>query len=98
MKRASGVLLPIFSLPGNYSSGALGREARDFVDLLADCGFSWWQTLPLCQPGEGDSPYKSYASASLNYAFIDLPSLAEEGLLTEKELASAAQKSPWLCE
>ena len=98
MKRASGVLLPIFSLPGEYSCGALGREARDFVDLLADCGFSWWQTLPLCLPGEGDSPYKSYASASLNYAFIDLPSLFEEGLITEAELMAARQESPYLCE
>lgn len=98
MKRASGVLLPIFSLPGDYSCGSLGKEARDFIDLVADCGFSWWQILPLCLPGEGNSPYKSYAAGSLYYAFIDLPTLHEEGLLTAEELHAARGGTPYLCE
>ena len=47
MKRASGVLMHISSLPGSYGCGSLGKSAYDFVDLLKDCGFSYWQMLPV---------------------------------------------------
>ena len=33
--RASGILMPIFSLPGPYGIGTLGQAAYDFVDFLA---------------------------------------------------------------
>ena len=33
--RASGILMPVFSLPGPYSIGTLGNEAFAFVDFLA---------------------------------------------------------------
>ena len=33
--RASGVLLPLFSLPSPYGVGSLGQGAYDFVDFLA---------------------------------------------------------------
>lgn len=98
MNRASGVLLPLSSLPGGYSIGAPGREARQFIDLLSAGGFSYWQVLPFCLPGEGNSPYKSYSAFSYNYALIDLPTLAARGLLTEGELAAAAETTPYLCE
>ena len=46
MKRASGVLMHISSLWGDHSEGSFGEAARQWVDFLADCGFSYWQTLP----------------------------------------------------
>ncbi len=98
MSRASGVLLPIFSLPGDYSVGSFGTHARRFVDFLQEGGFTWWQVLPFCLPGAGDSPYKSYSAFSYNYAFIDLPTLYEEGLITRAELDGARQETPYLCE
>ena len=42
-KRASGVLMHISSLFGEYSIGNFGRSAAHFIDFLADCGFSYWQ-------------------------------------------------------
>ncbi len=36
--RKSGLLLPIFSLPGPYGIGTLGANAKKFVDFLADAG------------------------------------------------------------
>lgn len=98
MKRAAGVLLPAFSLPGDYSVGSFGREAKKFVDFLYEGGFTWWQVLPFCLPGAGDSPYKSYSAFSYNYAFVDLPTLYDEGLLTRKELDDARGRSPFSCE
>ena len=98
MPRASGVLLPAFSLPGEYSIGSFGAPAKRFVDLLHQGGFSWWQVLPFCLPGAGNSPYKSYSAFSYNYAFVDLPTLHEEGLLARAELDAARQETPYLCE
>ncbi len=97
MERKSGVLLPLFSLPGAYGIGTPGEEARHFIDLLAAGGFTWWQMLPLCLPGEGNSPYRSFSAFSYNYLCIDLPTLYEEGLLTAEELRQAEEPSPYLC-
>ena len=88
-KRASGVLMHISSLPGEYSIGSFGKEARAFVDFLFECGFSYWQVLPFCMPDEFNSPYKSYSSFGANPYFIDLPTLYECGLLTAEELRRA---------
>jgi 4-alpha-glucanotransferase len=55
LKRASGVLLHLTSLP----SGRLDEEAYRFVDWLAAAGQSWWQVLPLGPPDRGGSPYNA---------------------------------------
>lgn len=98
MKRASGVLMHISSLWGDYGVGSLGEPAREWIDFLADAGFSVWQVLPFCLPDEHNSPYKSLGAFSLNPLFLDLPTLARAGLLTESELAGARQHAPWQCE
>ncbi len=97
-KRASGVLMHISSLPGEYSIGSFGKEARAFVDFLFECGFSYWQVLPFCMPDSCNSPYKSYSSFGGNPYFIDLDTLCGDGLLTEDELNGAKQGTPYLCE
>ena len=98
MKRSSGVLMHVSSLYGEYSIGSFGKEAREFVDFLADGGFSYWQVLPFCMTDECNSPYKSLASFGANPMFIDLPILHSRGLITDGELAAAKQKTPYLCE
>lgn len=98
IKRKSGVLLHVSSLPGEYSTGSFGTAAFQFVDFLVKGGFSYWQVLPFCIPDECNSPYKSEASFAGNPYFIDLPLLAAEGLLTSEELAAARQKQPFLTE
>ncbi len=35
--RASGILLPISSLPGKYGIGSFSKEAYEFVDFLKEC-------------------------------------------------------------
>ena len=86
MKRSAGILLPIFSLPSAYGIGSIGKEARAFADFLKDAGQSWWQILPVGPSGGGDSPYTSLSTFAGNPYFIDLDTLAEEGLLTADEL------------
>ena len=88
----------ISTLPGRYGCGAFGKEAYAFVDFLAESGFKIWQTLPFGVPDQYGSPYKSYSAFAGNPYFIDLEALYKDGLLTEEELRSAEQNSPYLCE
>ena len=74
--RSSGILLPIFSLPGGCGVGSLGGGARTFVDFLAAAGQRWWQILPLVPPGSGNSPYMSPSAFAGNPWFLDLEDLA----------------------
>ena len=63
--RASGILMPVFSLPGPFGIGALGKEplhswifCRCKADLLAD---------PAHRPHRyGDSPYQSFSAFAGN--------------------------------
>lgn len=98
MKRASGVLMHVSTLWGDHSEGSFGQAAKEWIDFLADCGFSYWQTLPFCLPDDFNSPYCSLSTFSVNPYFIDLLSLQEEGLLTAEEVAEAKQKTPYCCE
>ena len=88
----------VSSLWGNYSEGSLGAEAREWIDFLASCGFHVWQVLPFCLPDDCNSPYKSFGAFSVNPFFIDLPTLRDNGLLTDTELCAAEQKAPYACE
>ncbi len=89
MKRSSGILLPVFSLWGDYGIGTMGKEARDFVDFLHEAGQAWWQILPMGPTGGGNSPYTSLSTFAGNPLFIDPELLAEEGLLTPEQLELA---------
>ena len=86
--RASGILMPIFSLSSKYGIGTLGREAYKFVDFLDAAGQSYWQILPLGITGFGDSPYQSVSAYASNPYFIDLDELIENGFLEKSEVES----------
>lgn len=85
-KRYSGILLPIFSLPGKYGCGDFGKGAFDFIDLLHAAGFHYWQVLPFTRTDACNSPYKSDSAFAGNPYFINLDELYEMGLLTKEEL------------
>ena len=84
--REAGILLPVFSLPGKYGIGTLGKSAREFVDRLADSGQNIWQILPLCPAGYGASPYSSYSTHAGNPLFIDIEMLLEDGWVEDGDL------------
>ena len=89
MKRESGILLPIFSLPSPYGIGCFSKEAYEFVDQLKEAGQSYWQILPLGPTSYGDSPYQSFSTFAGNPYFISLDELVEEGVLTREECDAA---------
>lgn len=87
--RKAGVLMPIFSLPGEYGIGTFSKEAYEFVDTLKRAGQTYWQILPLGPTGYGDSPYQAFSTFAGNPYLIDLHDLISAGLLTKEECDAA---------
>ena len=88
MKRDSGVLLSVTSLPSRYGIGCFDQAAYDFVDWLEKSGQKYWQILPLgatSHDGAFDSPYQAYSAFAGSPYFISLDALVEEGVLTREE-------------
>jgi len=88
MRRGSGILLHISSLPSAYGIGDFGSEAYKFVDFLKENKQLYWQILPLT-PTElryGNSPYSSPAAFAGNTLFISPDFLVKDGLLKQKNL------------
>lgn len=87
-KRASGILMPIFSLPSLFGIGDLGPLAYQFADILCKNKQQYWQILPL-NPTElvhGNSPYFSYSAFAGNPLLISPELLFRDGLLSKPEL------------
>ena len=97
MKRASGIILPISSLPSPHGIGTLGEAAYEFVDFLADAKQSWWQILPVGPTSYGDSPYQSPSAFAGNPYFVDLDLLVADGLLEKDEVEGIRRASTMLC-
>ena len=85
MKRSSGILMAVSSLPSPYGIGTLGQAAYDFADFLHAAGQRYWQMLPLGPTSYGDSPYQSFSAYAGNPYFIDPELLIADGLLTKSE-------------
>ena len=89
MKRASGLLLPVTSIPSKYGIGCFSKEAYQWIDQLKEAGQSYWQILPLAPTSYGDSPYQSFSSFAGNPYYIDLEEFIEKGFLTKEECDEA---------
>lgn len=85
MNRSSAVLMHITSVPGPFGIGTMGEEAKQFAERIADCGFCYWQILPLLEPSI-DSPYQSLSAFAGYTALIDPREMVKRGLLYEDEL------------
>jgi 4-alpha-glucanotransferase len=88
MRRASGILLHITSLPSPFGIGDLGPGAYRFADFLHETGQSYWQVLPLnpLNPRMGNSPYSGTSAFASNPYLISPEKLVEEGLLSRADI------------
>jgi malto-oligosyltrehalose synthase/4-alpha-glucanotransferase len=86
--RAAGILMHITSLPGRFATGDFGPGAYRFVDFLEESGHAYWQVLPFTQTSAnaGWSPYSPPSAYAGNILFISPHKLAEESLISKKEL------------
>ena len=87
--RSSGILLHPTSLSGPSGIGDLGAGAYAFADFLSAASQHLWQVLPLGPTGYGDSPYQCFSAFAGNPLLISLEKLAEEGILSARDLATA---------
>ena len=95
MKRRSGVLIAVSSLPSDYGIGDLGLGAYRFVDRIAEMGFSLWQVLPLNCPDMYGSPYTSISAFAASPLYISPDLLVEEGLISAQDAESAKYGGPF---
>ena len=86
IKRSSGVLMHISSLPGPFEIGTMGSDAKRFIRQVAEMGCSYWQILPLNHLGDSRSPYSCRSLFALNPAFIDVYEFTASGLLSASEI------------
>ena len=84
--RASGILLPVFSLPSAYGIGCFSKAAYDFIDRLSASRQHYWQILPLGPAGGWDSPYMPLSCFAGDPIYIDPDTLYQKKLLHKKEL------------
>ncbi|MDD3588823.1 MAG: 4-alpha-glucanotransferase [Thermoguttaceae bacterium] len=87
--RSSGILAPLFSLPGVRDLGSLGSSARNFVDFLASAKQSWYQMLPVNPVDELNSPYAARSAFAAETIFLDLEDFRDTGLLDDEDLVKA---------
>ena len=98
-QRSSGILFPLFSLPGPHGIGEIDQEAFAFIDFLRQSGQSSWQILPLgpISPIFGNSPYMSYSAFAGSPLCIGTHSLVRRGWLKTAEIP-CMQFSPYLVD
>lgn len=87
LKRSSGILLHITSLPGQFGIGDIGPEAYKFLKFLKASGHTYWQILPV-NPTDGiyqHSPYSSHSAFAGNPLLISPELLEKEGYVSLSE-------------
>lgn len=89
LKRSSGILAHITSLPSPYGIGDLGFSSYGFLEFLARSGQSSWQFLPTgpCNPVFDNSPYMASSAFAGSPLLISPEMLREEGLIKAESLA-----------
>jgi len=93
MRRGSGILLHITSLPSGYGIGDLGPQAYRFADFCEEAKQSYWQILPLnpTDPAYYNSPYHSISAFAHNPLLISPELMIENGLVSHDDLEPAPQ-------
>ena len=88
MERQAGILLPLFSVPGNQGIGDLGQKTLMMIDELTDAGFKIWSMLPINPVQEENSPYSAASAYAGDPIYINIDRLAEMGLLTQSSVVN----------
>ena len=98
-QRSSGILLPLFSLPGPHGIGEIDHEAHAFIDFLKKSGVSCWQILPTgpISPIFGNSPYMSFSAFAGSPLLIGTHTLLHQGLILARDIPEVCH-SPYLID
>ena len=80
-KKVAGVLVPLFALRGedDLGIGDLGA-LREFIDWIADIGFTLVQLLPINETGADNSPYNAISAMAIEPTTLHLAPGSPEDL------------------
>ncbi len=97
LKRASGVLAHISSLPSPFGIGDIGPPSLMFLDYLEAAGQKYWQILPTGPTSLvfGSSPYMSSSACAGSPLLISPQALYESGLIPRAALDPVKNFSPY---
>jgi 4-alpha-glucanotransferase len=86
-KKIAGVLVPLFALRGEDDLGIGDVGAlREFIDWIAEIGFTLVQLLPINETGADNSPYNAISAMAIEPTTLHLaPGLPED--LTRNDFA-----------
>jgi 4-alpha-glucanotransferase len=80
-KKIAGVLLPLFALRGENDLGIGDLGAlREFIDWIAEIGFTLVQLLPINETGADNSPYNAISSMAIEPTTLRLAPGSPEDL------------------
>jgi 4-alpha-glucanotransferase len=90
-KKIAGVLVPLFALrqEDDMGIGDLGA-LRDFIDWVAEIGFTLVQLLPINETGEDNSPYNAISSMAIEPTTLFLAPGSPEDLTRDDFVASVS--------
>jgi len=86
VKRASGVLLHISSLPSNLYIGTMYDNIDMWIDYLTFAKQKYWQILPIHPVDIVDSPYASSSAYAGNIYLISVTKMLEDGLIENEDI------------
>src|SRR5213592_1241963 len=91
-KKIAGVLVPLFALRGENDLGIGDLGAlRDFIDWIAEIGFTLVQLLPINETGADNSPYNAISAIAIEPATLYLAPNSPQDLTREDFDASVAE-------
>ena len=80
-KKIAGVLVPLFALRGENDLGIGDLGAlREFIDWIAEIGFTLVQLLPINETGADNSPYNAISSMAIEPTTLHLAPGSPEDL------------------
>jgi 4-alpha-glucanotransferase len=87
VKRASGILLHISSLPSNLYIGTLADNIDMWIDYLVFAKQKYWQILPIHPVDIVDSPYASGSAYAGNIYLISITKMLEDEFIENEDIA-----------
>ncbi|MGW8195326.1 MAG: 4-alpha-glucanotransferase [Desulforhopalus sp.] len=96
IRRSSGILAHLTSLPSPYGVGDIGPSSYNFIDFLVASEQSWWQFLPTGPTSSifDNSPYMSTSAFAGSFLLLSPDLLFERGLISRSSLEDHPQFSP----
>lgn len=100
IRRSSGILAHVTSLPSPYGIGDIGTSSYRFIDFLVDCDQSYWQFLPTgpTHPPFDYSPYMSSSAFAGSSLMLSPELLFDADLISSSRLHNYPDFSPYFTE